>query len=95
MREAVDMVTNTSVPAYTIDTSHEQAILATEIAQSAILVSFGHEVAANWDFLNASRVSYANNFWHLLEGIPGTSSRVTDVCLVKQVTDLSKNQLFI
>lgn len=85
MHMGLDMVTNTTIPAYVIDTSFEQVLLASEMMQSAVLLNFGQDVTSNWDSLNASRASYTSHMWKLLEGEPGKSDRVTNVCLVQQV----------
>ncbi|CAK9009312.1 unnamed protein product [Durusdinium trenchii] len=85
MHMGLAMVTNTTVPAYVIDQSFGQALLACEITQSAVLLNFDHDVTSNWDSLNASRAAYTSTMWKLLEGEPGKYHRVTDVCLVHQV----------
>ena len=77
MHMGLDMVTNTTIPAYVIDTSFEQVLLASEMMQSAVLLNFGQDVTSNWDSLNASRASYTSHMWKLLEGEPGKSDRVT------------------
>ena len=83
MHAVMAMVTNTSVPAETLDLAFEQALLASEISQDAILVLFDRDVEASWQKLNESRKAYTSGRWQLLEG----GRRVSDLCTVHEVKE--------
>lgn len=86
MHAVTAMVTNSSVPAETLDLAFEQALLASEISQDAILVLHDRDVEASWEKLNESRKAYASSRWQLLEGA-GRLERVSHVCIVKEVKE--------
>eukprot|EP00931_Biecheleriopsis_adriatica_P001242 TRINITY_DN10152_c0_g1_i2.p1 TRINITY_DN10152_c0_g1~~TRINITY_DN10152_c0_g1_i2.p1 ORF type:complete len:541 (-),score=158.84 TRINITY_DN10152_c0_g1_i2:154-1560(-) len=79
-----------SVAAYLINIAGRQRMLYQKMSKEASLISYGDDVANNWNLLNGTRDLFMDVHWSLLLGTEGTNStpalpKMTHRCFVQQM----------